>query len=213
MEDNVVKVYNPESFDPQKKTHKKSLEEIEQEALQRIKTIEEEAFQKGYTDGLKKAEQESKEILDTERKRIDETCEHLLSVIKKLDTYRSDLVKELLPDVINLSVEIAQKIVKKEIELDRNIVIYIAQEALSKVEDSVDNVTIKVNPVDYDVIVEHLNILRDTSSLKSINIEPVSTIERGGCIVETIKGEIDARIGEQIKEISDAVSTATHRDL
>lgn len=213
MEDNVVKIYNPQSFDLTKKHSKKAIEDFDSETIQRLKTLEEEGFQKGYNEGLKKAEQEMQEILETEKMKIAETCQSLLSVIKSIDNYRADLVKELLPDVINLSVEIAQKIVKKEIELDRNIVSYIAQEALSKVEDSVDTVTIKVNPIDYDIIVEHLNILKDASSIKTINIEPVPSIERGGIIIETEKGEIDARIGEQIMEISDAISTATHRDL
>ncbi|MCX8027939.1 MAG: FliH/SctL family protein [Thermodesulfovibrionales bacterium] len=213
MQDDVIKVYNPQSFDQHKKITKKTVEEIEKEALQRAKTLEEEGFRKGYQEGLKKAEEETKVVLEDEKKKIDETCQKLLSVLQSIDTYRSQLVKDLLPDIITLSVEIAEKIVKKEIELDKNIVSYIAQEALSKVEDTVDTVTIKVNPIDYDIIVEHLNILKDASSLKTINIEPVSTIERGGCIIETEKGEIDARISEQLVEIADAVSTATHRDM
>lgn len=213
MEEHVVKIYNPQSFDQSKKTPKKSIDEIEKEAIQRAKSLEEEGFKKGYEEGIKKAEQEAQEFLDKEKKRIQDICDKLMSILQKIDTYRSDLVKELLPDLISLSVEIAEKIIKKEVELDKNIVSYIAQEALSKVEDAVDTVTIKVNPIDYDIIVEHLNILKDASSLKTINIEPVSSIQRGGCIIETEKGEIDARISEQIKELEDAVSTATHRDL
>lgn len=207
----TVKVYTPACFD--KKAEKEDPQKKQELEAQRIAQLEKEAFQKGYSEGLQKAALEEKVMLEEGRKRIEETCQRLEDIIKRLDNYRRDAVEELLPEIINLSVEIASKIVRKEVELDRNIVSYIAQETLSKVEDTNETVTIKINPIDYDVIVEHLSVLKESSGLKHIVIEPVASIEPGGCLVETDKGEIDARIEEQIKEMADAVSTATNRDL
>ncbi|MCX8070768.1 MAG: FliH/SctL family protein [Thermodesulfovibrionales bacterium] len=211
MSDNIVP-YNPANFD-EENIKKKTPEEIEAEAHEKAKEIYKEAFDKGYSDGLKKAEQEGKKLLDEGKKQIAEKCDRLESIINKLEVYRKDIVEQLLPDVINLSIEIASRIVRKEIELDRNIISYIAQETLSRVEERDETVTIRINPIDYDVIVEHMNRLKESSGLKNIVIEPDHTIEQGGCLLETNKGEIDARIDEQIKELSDAVSTATNRDM
>lgn len=211
MADETVKVYTPACFD--KKVEKEDPQKKQELEAQRIAQLEQEAFQKGYSEGLQKAALKEQEMLEEGRKRIEETCQRLEGIIKRLDNYRRDTVEELLPEIINLSVEIASKIVRKEVELDRNIVSYIAQETLSKVEDTNETVTIKINPIDYDVIVEHLSVLKESSGLKHIVIEPVASIEPGGCLVETDKGEIDARIEEQLKEIADAVSTATNRDL
>ncbi len=211
MAKETIRIYTPDSFDGRVKKEKpKSAKEIEAE---RLAQIQKEAFEKGYAEGKEKAAAEEKILLQEGEKRIHQICLRLESIIQRLDNYRSDVVQELLPEIINLSVEIASKIVRKEIDLDRNVVSYIAQESLGRVEESNAAVIIKVNPIDYDVIVEHLSILKDSTGLKNISVEPVVSIEAGGCLIETEKGEIDARIGEQIGEMADAVSTATNRDL
>lgn len=211
MSNNIVP-YNPDNFDSDK-VKKKTPQEIEHEAYEKAKQIYQEAYDKGYADGLKKASEEEKKLLEEGNKKIRVLCERLESIINKLEIYRKETVEELLPDVINLSVEIASRIVRKEIELDRNIISYIAQETLSRVEDKDETLILRINPIDYDVIVEQMNRLKESSGLKNIIIEPDQSIEQGGCLLETQKGEIDARIDEQIKELTDAVSTATNRNI
>ncbi|MCL4456271.1 MAG: FliH/SctL family protein [Nitrospirae bacterium] len=58
-----------------------------------------------------------------------------------------------------------------------------------------------------------MNLLKEQSGLKNIIIEPQQAISPGGCYIETRIGEIDARIEEQTREISDAVGTATNREV
>ncbi|HIJ60036.1 MAG TPA: hypothetical protein HPP56_05410 [Nitrospirae bacterium] len=211
MSDNIIN-YNPTNFDADR-IRRKTPDEIEQEAHEKAKQIYEDAYNKGYSKGLEKASREEKLLLEQGQKKISEQCKKLESIIAKLEVYRKDTVEELLPDIINLSVEIAGRIIRKEIELDRNIITYIAQETLSRVEDKDETVTLRINPIDYDVIVEHMNRLKESSGLKNIIIEPDISIEQGGCLLETQNGEIDARIEEQIKEMADAVSTATNRNI
>ncbi len=206
-----IRNYTPDRFDGGiKRERPKSQKELEAE---RLAKIEREAFDKGYKEGLQKAAIEEKALLDEGKRKIDDICQRLNLLIERLSRYRQETVEELFPEVLNISVEIASKIIKKEVELDRNVVSYIAQECLSRVEETDANIVIKVNPADYDVIVEHLSMLKDSSNLKNLSVEPVASIEPGGCVVETDKGEIDGRIEEQIAEMADAVSTATHRDL
>lgn len=109
--------------------------------------------------------------------------------------------------------EIAKRVIHKEVELDKNIVMYIARDAIKKVEESEESIVIKVNPLDYEVMVANINLLKEQSGLKNISVEPQSTISPGGCYIETQTGEIDARIEEQIKEIQDAINTATDREV
>ncbi len=206
-----ILTYTPDRFDVSSTRERpKTQKELEAE---RLAKIEQEAFEKGYREGMEKAKLEEKALLEEGRRRIEDTCQRLNSLIERLSRYRKETVEELFPEVLNISVEIASKIIKKEVELDRNVVSYIAQECLSRVEETDASIVIKVNPADYDVIVERSKILKESSNIKNLSIEPVASIEPGGCLVETDKGEIDGRIGEQIAEMADAVSTATHRDL
>jgi type III secretion protein L len=104
-------------------------------------------------------------------------------------------------------------VIHKEIELDKNIVMYVVNDAIKKVREHEEKITIKVNPLDYEIMVSNIDVLKEQTGLKGISVEPASSISPGGCYIETHAGEIDARIEEQIKEVENAISTATNREM
>ncbi|MCK7505577.1 MAG: FliH/SctL family protein [Desulfobacterales bacterium] len=114
---------------------------------------------------------------------------------------------------MDLALQVASGVIHREIDQDRNIVLNTAQEALKKLGDNEDSIVIRLNPVDYDVMISNMDFLKEMSGAKTITIEPVNAISPGGCYIETPTGEIDARIGEQMKEMEDALRTAADSEV
>lgn len=167
----------------------------------RLKRRESEAEERGYQAGIAKAEAEIKG-------RVDEVVNRLAGVISQLQQHAVLQAEELAPQLIALAVEIAEKVIHKALEVDREIVVAIAHDALRKVADTGEQIVIQVNPADFSLINERLGQLKDDSGLKGIIIEPVESISPGGCYIEARTGAVDARIEEQLREADDAVRTA-----
>ena len=215
-QENPVQIYTFPQFDAVKPIpvveDAVPLEEpLSEEALQeRIKTLEDNARKRGYAEGhaqgLAKGLAEGEDEANASVKRLGE-------IIMYLDKFRENKLAELLPNIIELSLEIAKKIVHKEIDLDRNLIVSVARDAIQKVAEKEENVVIKVNQLDYEVMISYIDLLKEQSGLKNVSVEPSAAISQGGCYIETPVGEVDARLEEQIKEVEDVISTATHRKM
>lgn len=210
--DNTVRLYIPVQFEEQDKLSEKmsadnSVEKISEDDIHaRIKTIESKGYEKGYAAGYEKG------IRDGENE-VSEKLKRLQGIIIELENYREKKTNELMPDIIGLSMEIAKKVIHKEVELDKNIIMHVVNDAVKKIKEQEEKITIKVNPLDYKTMVANIDVLKEQTGLKSISVEPVLSISPGGCYIETHAGEIDARIEEQIKEVDNAIGTATDREM
>lgn len=198
---NEIQAYTPLQFDERSLQKKLTEEEI----LALIKIREEEGYviglEKGQAEGRNRGEQEVREIVA----RMD-------SLIVELEGFKQKKLTELFSPILTLALDIAKKVVHKEIELDEGVVLHVAREAMLKVSGNEEQVLIRVNPLDYEVIARNMDRLKEESGIKRIVIETTPGISLGGCIIETKTGEIDARIEGQIKEMEDVISSAaTHR--
>jgi flagellar assembly protein FliH len=201
-------------FEDLKRVHKDSApaeEPLSKEALQeRITALRQEArlkgHEEGHAEGFDRGLTEGKNEIRASVKRLEE-------IILSLVQFRENKLVELFPQIIELSLEIAKKIVHKEIDLDRDLILAVAQDAIQKVGEKEEDVVIKVNPLDYEVMIPHIDLLKEQSGLKNISIEPSAAISPGGCYIETPTGEVDARLEEQMKEVEDVISTAAHRKM
>lgn len=165
-----------------------------------LKQIESAGFDKGFTAGLDKG-------IEAGQKEIIERLKRLDSVISELQHVKERKIQEILPEIVDLSLEIARKIVHKKIEQDREIIVEVVREAARKLGRE-EKMLIRVNPADYDTMISNLEALREETRLKDITIEPSESVSPGGCYIETPTMEVDARIEEQIKEMRDAITTA-----
>jgi flagellar assembly protein FliH len=78
-------------------------------------------------------------------------------------------------------------------------------QALRKVKGRGD-VTVRVNLADVKLTTEHTKEFMDAvENIQNISIVEDSTIDRGGCIVETDFGAIDARIASQLAELEQKI--------
>lgn len=182
----------------------------EEALLERIKTLEDNARKRGFTEGH--AEGLAKGLAEGEVE-VNASLKRLGEIIASLDKFRENKLTELSPNIIELSLEIAKKIVHKEIDLDRDLIVSVARDAMQKVAEREENVVIKVNQLDYEVMIAYIDLLKEQSGLKNVSVEPSAAISPGGCYIETPVGEVDARLEEQVKEVEDVISTAANRKM
>lgn len=183
-----------------------SEEERQARSAARIAARESEGYERGYAAGLEQGRAQGS-------RELEETALRLEGLLRSLEGFREKRVGELLPDLVDLSVEIARKIIHKEVELDREVIVAVAQDALQKVGEKEESVVVKVNPLDYEIMLSRIDFLKSQSGLKEIAVEPYAAIAPGGCYIETRTGEVDARIEEQLKEVQDAVNAATDTEV
>jgi len=78
-------------------------------------------------------------------------------------------------------------------------------QALRKVKGRGD-VIIRVNVDDLKLTTEHIkDFIQLIEGVKNIQVVEDSSVDRGGCIIETDFGEIDARISSQLAELEQKI--------
>jgi flagellar assembly protein FliH len=192
-----IRKYVPAQFDRPYSGPEKGYEEKRRDELRKS---ESEGFDKGYAEGLASGIKEGE-------KEIRERLERLESVIRELDGVKERKIEEVLPEIVDLSLDIARKIIHRKIEQDREIIVSVVREAIHRLGRE-EKMIIRVNPADYDTMISNIDLLREETRLRDVTVEPSASISPGGCTIETPSGEVDARIEEQIKEIRDAITTA-----
>lgn len=189
-------------------------EPLSAEMQERISKLEQEAREKGYEQGHAQGHAQGyAKGMDQGKTEVAESLARLGEIIASLDKFREDKLNELSPQIIELSLEIAIKIVHKEIDLDRDVILAVADDAIHKAGEKAEFAVIRVNPLDYEAMIAHIDMLKEQSGLKNITVEPSPAISPGGCYIETPTGEIDARVEEQIKEVQDVIGTAANRKM
>ena len=174
---------------------KEIVENARNEAIKESERIKKEAYAKGYKDGETKA-------LNEGRTYVADAVKSVTALIKEVTNYKNNLIKEAEGQLLKLSVEIAGKIILKELDKDDEIVVAIVKKAIKNLIDR-ETLTIRLNPKDIEIIKkEKVNIMHEVDGIKNLTIIEDESIIRGGCYIETTSSEVDARIDKQLNIIS-----------
>lgn len=160
--------------------------------------IKNEAQTEGVTLGKEEGFQDGKEEVE---RLIERTHKILNAAIDK----RRDIIMEAENQMVELVLLISKKVVKVISEEQKDVVLSNVVQALRKMK-SRGEVEIKVNLADIKLTTDHIkDFMEMIESVSAITVLEDSTIEKGGCIIETNLGRIDARISSQLREIEDRI--------
>jgi len=172
--------------------------DLESDIKQRVTQTEREAYERGYADGHTKGYGEG-------RAEVERLVESLHSIITKAIEKRNEIIEEAETQIINLVLLIVKKVIKVISENQKNVVINNVVQALRKLKSRGD-VVIRVNLADLELTSEHVkDFMKMVENVKSITVLEDSSVDRGGCIIETDFGQIDARISSQLHEIEERI--------
>lgn len=173
-------------------------EKLVKEAELKVSEIEHEAYKKGYEagreEGFKEGQAEVMRLID-----------RLGTIVSTAVDIRDDIIKSSEKMMTEMILMIARKVIKDEIVERREVVINNIKESIKRIKDR-DRIDIRVNFADLDMTTAHKDeLIKMMESLKKVNIYEDSRVDRGGCVIETDVGSIDARISTQLDTIEEAI--------
>jgi flagellar assembly protein FliH len=135
----------------------------------------------------------------------DRLVERLQTVLERARSRREEILVETEGQIVDLALLIARKVVKIISETQAEVVKANVTEALRKIKGRGD-IIIRVNMGDLKLATEHLNsVIQKIEGAGGIQLAEDSTVDPGGCIIETDFGEIDARISSQLAELENKI--------
>jgi len=153
-------------------------------------SAESEGYKKGHEAGYQEGYKEAERLI-----------ERLHVMIEGVQNRRQDILDNTEQQIVDLVLLMTRKVVKIMSENQKSVIMANVVQALRKVKGRGD-VTLRVNMVDAKLTTEHIkDFIKEVENIKDIHIVEDSSVERGGCIVETDFGAIDARISSQLSEL------------
>lgn len=163
--------------------------------------IEREAYEKGFSAGEKAG-------FELGRQKAEVLFQGLSGVIEELSMFRDSLYRRCEKEITELVLVIAKKVVQREMEVKEDSVINCVRAALGAVSLS-GRIVIKINPKDMEVLGSHKpELTKYCEGVKEVVLESDDGITRGGCVIETNYGEVDATIEGVFAEIEEILRDA-----
>lgn len=170
------------------------LEKQQEEFEKVLAEAKESAFEEGRAAG----EKSCKEQMQKRVEELEERFTHsILALEKSRETFlqKVDTIEE---ELIETALDLAKQVIVKEVQSDsKEVAFRLAKLLLSEVKDAAE-VTLKVNPKDYEYLKEKLG--KD-----SIVIEPDAAVGAGGVIIQSDIGNIDGEIMNRFDRVKEAV--------
>lgn len=175
--------------------------EAENKAKQLAKEAREEGFRQGYRQALEEARKEAEEIRNQAR-----------DVLKQAEEQRAKTLDSLEQEIIALSIDIAEKILARQLSIEPETVIAIAREAIQLVKQR-EKVTIFHNPADMEIFEQYREDLqRLLPANASLEFITDKIIAPGGCIVKTEHGRVEATLDSRWQAIFESLGIGRATD-
>ena len=130
---------------------------------------------------------------------------------EQFGTERERLFEEARRDVLRFAVDIAARVVHRVVEYDESICIAQVREAL-QIIGRPSQVRLSINPLDRAVISDALpGILEKAALTTDLELFDDEQVTRGGCIVSTPQGAVDATVETQVARIAEALVPEVQR--
>ena len=143
--------------------------------------------------------QEAQSQIETQTAtRIEELRAQMTATINQIASLQNEIAARAEVDLVEFALEIAKKIVGREVTIDREIAVALVKVSLKKLHDR-SIAEVHLHPEDYEYVQAH----REKLGFKgTLDLVADSSISLGGCLIHTETGDIDARIESQFDEIA-----------
>jgi flagellar assembly protein FliH len=165
--------------------------QIVAQAERQSMTIEQIAREQAMQDARRELEAENAALINELRGQLAET-------ITRISSLSEEITKRVEHEVVELALEIAKKVVAREVSVDREVAFTLVKVSLAKLHNR-SVAQVHLNPEDFAFVESHREKLGFRGSLELIEDRSISM---GGCLIHTETGEIDARIKSQFEEIT-----------
>jgi flagellar assembly protein FliH len=181
---------------------------LDQERARGFQSGRDEGFAEGRSAGYQAGFDEAySEASNEQAERLREFATGLQTVQDRLQESITEWFQQSEVELEAIAVEIAQKLVGAQLNLDRSFIIETTKAALQRLTEA-STARIRLNPFDAVILSNaREELLSATASLRGIEIVEDSSIY-GGCIIETERGAVDATIETRLELLEGGLEEA-----
>ena len=173
---------------------KKEIQDVLREAQEKASLLEREAYEKGFAQG-------EKDGFELGQRKALKLVENIQSVLRSMDNLRQEVLAHYEKEILELVFAIAQRVIHRDIRSDDKAVEGTVLSALALAAEK-SKATLRVNPEDFDYVEElRPEFFAAVKELKALTITSDPSITRGGCLLESPYGDVDARVETQLEKI------------
>lgn len=160
-------------------------------AREEADAIREYAVKEGYQAGMEQASEELQQIRET---------------FAAFMNAKQEVYEQIAPDILEISVDIAQKIIKKEVSEDPQVLVNNIVDVLKSLSKDENKIALRVNPVQVDVVKQQVPEILTIAGLDArVSVLADEEVSEGGCLVTTSNGVVDATVETQLSVICEAL--------
>lgn len=173
-------------------TTRRNAAEKEAEALKRQAVL----------DGIQQGLAEAKMQMTEQMKQSAEQCN---AMIEAASQEAKQTVLGAERQIVELVLAIVRKIISDAMDDRSDLILGVVKEALERVKDQ-DRINVHVSLDDYEQILQSRNVLQGIVGLeKTVTVTADTVLSRGGCLIETSFGTVEAGIDSQLESIRKAL--------
>lgn len=191
-------------------TANKKIEQAKKNIYELEEKMRQQGYDKGFAEGVAAGEIEGRKSGEVSARadfesKVGALNGALQNILGELNFRKLTIQAQAEADLLKLALEIAKKIVRREIQVDERFVVPILQEAVALTNNKNDLI-IRVNSEDHRVIEEEIPTLEAIfSDLGRVSIIDDDSLERGGIKVGSRHGEVDMSLEEQFVALDKAL--------
>src|SRR3954469_11602062 len=160
-------------------------------------SIRESARREGYAEGMVAGRADLRQLAEPAVQALSEAAER----VREFETRAADSVEH---QAVVLAMDVAEKVVAGAIEIEPERVLDVVRGALRAIVER-ERLVIQVNPQDLEIVREGLDELTGAlGGIEHVEVQEERRVQRGGAVIRTGVGEIDANIRSKIDRAREA---------
>ena len=176
------------------------------EAQQMIANAKGQGFEAGQAEGLQAGREQGRqqgraEALAQVAEQLQALQQNWTAALQDWETRKQELHRQAQQAVLELALALAEKVVRRRVEVDPTVIVAQVTQALAHVLQPTD-VTVRICIQDRPLLEEALpRVLAMFPQLQHLQLVDDPAVNRGGCVLSYDQGRIDARIETQLQRM------------
>jgi flagellar biosynthesis/type III secretory pathway protein FliH len=153
-------------------------------------------FEQGYAAGAAAAEDA-----------LAQSVRRLAEMVASVQENHASFFRMAERQVVDLALQIAQKVVEREVENMPDLAVSVVRSALEEM-DARTAVRVRVNPEDAELLRRRWSqVVPSGVSADRIELQPDERVRPGGAVIETTHGQVDAQLETKLAQLGNALWT------
>jgi flagellar assembly protein FliH len=170
---------------------------IKEDFKTKVSRLEREAYEKGFAQG-------QRDGLDLEKSKLEEMGRQYETLLTELRDLKIHILRDSEGEILRLTELIVKKIIGEEIKTGEAVIRHTIRTAAKYLTDK-RKIRIIINPDDMEEVKKMLPDLSRLTKGGNFQLTEDPSVSKGGCVLETGFGRVNATIDDQLDEITKVI--------